>query len=61
MCGRLYLTAYYGFKLSEELKDGKDLFSVGFVNKSGRVDSDDNDFLVDWNYKTQVYFLSTPN
>jgi len=46
---------YYGFKLHPELKRNTDLFSVGDVNNKGKMESDDNDFLIDWNYKNKTF------
>lgn len=46
---------YYGFKLSKQLKGRTDLFSVGDVDRNGKLFSDDNDFLIDWNYKTKKF------
>jgi len=46
---------YYGFKLSKELKGHTDLFSVGDVDRNGKLFSDDNDFLINWNYQTKRF------
>lgn len=46
---------YYGFKLGKELKTTIDLFSIGFVDNKGNLYADDNDFLIDWNYKNKIF------
>jgi hypothetical protein len=46
---------YYGFKLSKELKNHKDLFSTGNTDQNGSVYADDNDFLINWDYKKKAF------
>lgn len=47
--------AYYGFKLYKESKNHTDSFAIGFVDRSGEMYSDDNDFFIDWNYKKKAF------
>jgi hypothetical protein len=46
---------YYGFKLHEEIRKHMDLFSIGETDRKGQLFSDDNDFLIDWDYKTHKF------
>ncbi|WP_295677380.1 hypothetical protein, partial [uncultured Mucilaginibacter sp.] len=46
---------YYGFKLFKEKKGFTDLFTTGEVDRTGRLYSDDNDYLIDWDYNTKKF------
>lgn len=46
---------YYGFKLAKEIKNITDLFSTGNVDSSGWLFSDDNDYLINWDYNTKKF------
>lgn len=46
---------YYGFKLYKGKKNFSDLFTTGMVDRTGRLYSDDNDYLIDWNYDTKKF------
>ncbi|WP_162996736.1 hypothetical protein [Mucilaginibacter kameinonensis] len=46
---------YHGFKLAKELKKHTDLFSIGFTDRNGKAYSDDNDFLIIWDYKKKAF------
>ena len=46
---------YYGFKLAKASKASTDLFSIEFVDSKGNSYSDDNNFLIDWDYKSKIF------
>jgi hypothetical protein len=49
---------YYGFKLKNEKKTDTDFFTVGYVDSKGKLDSDDNNYFIDWNYKNKLFEYS---
>ncbi len=50
-----YVKGYYGFRLHKQVKIVSEVFSIGYVDMKGKMYSDDNDYLIDWNDKTKVF------
>jgi len=46
----------HGFRLYKAHKNDTDEFSIGDVDSNGKLYSDDNDFLIDWDYKKKVFY-----
>jgi len=49
------LKHYYGFKLITGKKPFTDFVTVGLVDSKGTLYADDNNYLIDWDYKSKKF------